>query len=329
MSRRPHCLFLAFLWMMSFACGSFSSALAQVQWSGNGHYYRAVSTSEPLTWNQAHAAVQATGGYLATLTTAEENAFVFSLIDAAEFWHFDANPLGPYLGGVQLPGSSEPGGGWQWLTGEAWIYTNWSATEPSNGVGSPHGIAEDKLQFFADGVARSARWNDIPSDYLGAKGYVIEFDGDPATFVTVSGTIDLQGTQNASHTLTFVFRPASSYTLTRTVVLDASGAYSIANIPRGVYTVSIKGTKWLRKNITVDTQLGNVTDANVLLLAGDANNDNFVDISDLLLLIEHYNQTSPNAGFLDAADFNGDGANDITDLLLLIGNYNQQGDSLP
>mgnify|MGYP000010220618 FL=1 len=63
-----------------------------------------------------------------------------------------------------------------------------------------------------------------------------------------------------------------------------------------------------------------------LLRAGDANNDNVVDIIDLLVLVAAYNRTSPAAGYNFAADFNLDGANDIVDLLLLIGNYNQMGD---
>ncbi len=46
-----------------------------------------------------------------------------------------------------------------------------------------------------------------------------------------------------------------------------------------------------------------------------------------VLLIGHYNQVAPNAGYSESADFNGDGSNDITDLLLLIGNYNRQGDA--
>jgi uncharacterized protein YfkK (UPF0435 family) len=65
---------------------------------------------------------------------------------------------------------------------------------------------------------------------------------------------------------------------------------------------------------------------NFTLRAGDVNNDNAVDITDLLALIAAYNKLSPNAGYLEGADFNADGTNDITDLLLLIGNYNQIGD---
>ena len=87
----------------------------------------------------------------------------------------------------------------------------------------------------------------------------------------------------------------------------------------------------MRKNITVDARLGNVTNANATLRAGDANNDNVVDVTDLLLIINHYNQQknipANNSNYLEAADFNCDDVNDVADLLLVISNYNKQGDS--
>ena len=50
-------------------------------------------------------------------------------------------------------------------------------------------------------------------------------------------------------------------------------------------------------------------------LPGDVNNDNKVDISDLSLLLSHYNQS------YSAADFNSDGVVSIFDLSILLSNY--------
>ncbi len=144
--------------------------------------------------------------------------------------------------------------------------------------------------------------------------------------VTVAGTVALQGCRNSVQPIDFTFRTAFGTAFTRTATLSAIGGYSLPDIPAGNYTLSVKGAKWLRKNITVNATSG-VINADLQLLAGDANNDNFADIGDLLLLIAHYNQAAPSAGYLDAVDFTCDGTNDIADLLLLIGNYNQQGDS--
>jgi len=47
---------------------------------GNGHWYELVSTS--VSWEEANAEAQARGGYLATITSAEENAYVMGLAPA-------------------------------------------------------------------------------------------------------------------------------------------------------------------------------------------------------------------------------------------------------
>ena len=147
-------------------------------------------------------------------------------------------------------------------------------------------------------------------------------------YAAVSGTITLQGNVNAAVPLIFTFRPVNgSASFTRNVTSAANGTYSVTDVPRQNYTLAIKGNKWLAKVLPVDNTNGDVSEVSAMLLAGDGNNDNFADIADLLLLIAHYNQVAPNAGFSDAADFNSDGVNDITDLLLLVANYNKQGDS--
>ena len=64
-------------------------------------------------------------GYLATLTDQAENDFVYSM----------GNPQWHWVGGFQnlnSPTYSEPSGGWEWVTGEAWVYENWHPGEPNN-----------------------------------------------------------------------------------------------------------------------------------------------------------------------------------------------------
>ena len=87
-----------------------------------------------MSWEDAKTQAEADGGYLATLTSALENDFVWTLVasfaaqiqaDTQEFW----------LGGYQTSYSDEPAGNWAWVTGETWDYTNWAAGEPNNGVG--------------------------------------------------------------------------------------------------------------------------------------------------------------------------------------------------
>ena len=100
---------------------------------GVTHYYEAVYVSSGnLNWYQAAYLAQEAGGYLASITSEGENTFVFNLVsDEKYFWFFEEDGphhgigIGPFLGGYQPEGSPEPAGGWRWLSGEPWSYTNW------------------------------------------------------------------------------------------------------------------------------------------------------------------------------------------------------------
>ena len=72
-----------------------------------------------------------------------------------------------WLGGFQPDGSAEPNGGWQWITGEPWDYTNWDSPEPNEYANS----GEDKLQIYANGY-----WNDISHTALNTGGYIVEYE---------------------------------------------------------------------------------------------------------------------------------------------------------
>lgn len=114
-----------------------------VRWSGNGHLYEVRVDSNGVGWVQAHLRARALGcgWYLATITSAAENAFVGGLL-AKRPGIFDG--AGPWIGGFQKSGRDEPAGGWRWVTEEAFGYTNWRAGEPSDGGG-----AEAFLNLFA------------------------------------------------------------------------------------------------------------------------------------------------------------------------------------
>jgi hypothetical protein len=171
-------------------CSSFVSLCflclsAEAQWirwdlsaGGNGHWYKAVPGTSGLTWSIASQSAHDEGGYLATITSAEENNFVFSLVDFPQFWNGD-NGSGPALGGLQQDGAPEPAGGWYWASGEPWTYSNWVTGQPDNN-GNPPLSNEDRLEFYSGSSAiRTATWNDINRDNTNLGGYVIERDDDP------------------------------------------------------------------------------------------------------------------------------------------------------
>jgi hypothetical protein len=143
---------------------------------GNGHWYKAVPNTNGVTPRLATELARHDGGYLATIASADENAFVFSLVNSPTFFSA-ANGSGPALGGRQEADSPEPAGGWYWVTGEQWSYTNWSADSPNDGAGR---FEEDSLSFYSGVPSTPApTWNDQPFDDPNCGGYVVERADDP------------------------------------------------------------------------------------------------------------------------------------------------------
>ena len=92
------------------------------------------------SWAEAKADAESRGGYLATITSAEENARVFAAVQSNN----------PWLGGTDQAGE----GTWAWVTGESWSYSNWYPGQPDNDSG-----AADYLHFWNGGD----QWNDLPN----------------------------------------------------------------------------------------------------------------------------------------------------------------------
>ena len=155
-----------------------------VEWSvadgGNGHFYEAVSVAGVISWGQANVAAAEAGGYLVTITSEQENEFVFNLIDSPSYWYEGYNLRGPWIGAYQAPRSVEPAGGWQWVTGEPFAYTNWDTGQPNNMGGS-----EDRI-YFGNQPVRVPRWNDAPADFTEVRAYVVEYVPEPATMIIVA-----------------------------------------------------------------------------------------------------------------------------------------------
>ena len=139
-----------------------------VQFPGNGHFYDAISVPGGISWQDARDAAASMTfmglqGHLATITSADEQQF---LNDTFPGTH------GFILGGFQPPGSPEPGGGWQWVTGEPFVYTNWGPIEPNNSGG-----IEDVLITAQSDRPPFGSWNDTNSQPGTVEpGYFIEYE---------------------------------------------------------------------------------------------------------------------------------------------------------
>lgn len=175
--------------ILSTSCLAASAYVAHAQlifWDpangGNGHYYQPVLTLAD--WETANTAAVAQGGYLVSLTSAAENDFVSSLVQNPAYWSTleaggNVFGLGPWLGGLQPAGSSEPDGGWLWSSGEGLLantYTHWDVSQPDEFLAQD----QNRLSFYSRdwntfGVQKT--WDD--ANGLGQRTYIIEYSASP------------------------------------------------------------------------------------------------------------------------------------------------------
>lgn len=100
----------------------------------NGHYYylydfAGLANEEQNTWENALAYCQGLNGYLATITSEEENEFLFNYMKECGY-------ESAYFG---LADSASEGT-WTWCNGETVSYTNWASGEPGGRTSENYGM---------------------------------------------------------------------------------------------------------------------------------------------------------------------------------------------
>src|SRR5215218_3181140 len=124
---------------------------------------------------------------------------------------------------------------------------------------------------------------------------------------------------------------------------DASGSFTLTTgLSGGAYDWRIKGVNSLANSGTTDfgfrTSDFGLTEPNPkskirnpksielgLLRAGDATDDNLVDVADFNLLKNSFGLSQGGTGYDDRVDFNRDGVVEVLDFSLLKGNFGQGG----
>lgn len=108
----------------------------------NGHYYYVYDIDTITDWNMAQEYCESKGGYLATITSVEEDAFLYSYIT-------DEGYRSAMFGLTDQEQTND----WHWVTGEKFSYHNWRSGEPSHQGGYEHYAMY--YEPFTDGT-----WND-------------------------------------------------------------------------------------------------------------------------------------------------------------------------
>ncbi|EKE05350.1 MAG: hypothetical protein ACD_19C00349G0001, partial [uncultured bacterium] len=104
-----------------------------------------------MSWTDAKIYCESLGGHLVTITSQVEQDFVTNLIVSGTKPYY-------WAGGMQLPGSSEPFGGWTWVTGEPFSYTNWRSYQPDNCTNDDKIFVIKNIDWF--GSTSPGKWVD-------------------------------------------------------------------------------------------------------------------------------------------------------------------------
>ena len=154
-------------------------------------------------------------GYLATITSASEWKEIV--------WQLGATALAKdplWIGLHQSIFGSEPAGGWQWNTGEAYGFTKWHKGQPT----APN-QPDNGGQVGPNGPANYLAWNQ-PSHKCGAAGHL----GDEAVSDTIGGYI-LQYNDASGNTVYEAVNSPSPMTWDQ--AKDAAYQYDLSKLPIG------------------------------------------------------------------------------------------------
>jgi len=137
------------------------SIVPEDAWEFEGHYYKRFDDTM-MTWEKARSFCEYQGGYLATITSSEENAIVRALIGEGGrnlYW------LGGYESSIE--------GDWHWVTAEPFDYTNWGTGEPNNS--GNEGYME--MYNYDENGRNPGEWNDMKNDGDSSGFYTLEYTG--------------------------------------------------------------------------------------------------------------------------------------------------------
>ena len=147
----------------------------------NGHTYQRIDA--PSEWEEAKYYCERHGGYLATITSAEEQAAIEELLQGGTMDVY-------WLGGTAYDCTLE------WITGEDTSYTNWAAGQPDNAFDGYHVEIQNKEMEYLP----IYKWGDTDeaSEFFGLDktGFICEW-GEVDSSEGLKGSLRWRNTRNS------------------------------------------------------------------------------------------------------------------------------------
>lgn len=263
---------------------------------GNGHYY--VFTKESASWEDSRSRSNVyldkldTYGYLATVTSADENSFITNYS-----YNGSKTPNSGFLSGTDYQGYSPASEGtWTWQSGPEQgkifrsngtnqMYANWNSGEPNNKSN------QDFLQLYTSGY-----WDDVDPDNVG--GYVTEWGRTGAEFTAGFADLNTSDTANGYEngtppkmTINFSHFVSNDY-------VDIRNSTPLIDIP-----ITFGGTAVLGTDYTMSVSGGNSFISGGRLYVSNA--------SSVVLTFNPINNSSWQAPRTITASLQGDGSENI------------------
>lgn len=230
----------------------------------NGHYYYIYSESSVTTYAQAKQFCEDKKGYLATLTSDEENNNVYDYM-------IDKGYHNAYFG---LTDEAEEGT-WVWINGEESEYRNWHDGEPNN-----QGKVEDYAMFYS-GFGDS-KWND--GDFSNKSA------GDVNAFICEWGNYDTPSND--------VNKPSKRVSSgERSIVLSLDSSGSMDGYP--MEQTIAASENFIDTVLNEDANIGIVTYESYAEIVSDFSVDNEA-LKNALLNIYSYGGTNIEQGLIEA-----------------------------
>lgn len=226
--------------------------------NSNGHFYELVSTNGSWTASKASAAARTylgLTGYLATITSAAENAFIRQVLNA-DAWigcSDEVTQINTATGVTTYANQSAAEGKWYWVTGpekgtlfsvgngspvtQSGQYANWNSGEPNNSGSEHYG------EIYSSGSTPGA-WNDLPNVSL---PYVVEYGGlatDPFLTLSTSTTLYTRISSNTTSSGQVICGSSSPSTITGATPYGGYGTYTY---------------KWISSTTSASAGFGNAT----------------------------------------------------------------------